>query len=239
MPQLRAELKTFNMHTTGRKAELVHRLETALAAARDTGQAADHLPSSSRPAVASSSAAIQQQKAAVTGRAAAGARPAGKRSAGQQAVPERRPGKGAGRQSQRKRKQPAGEAAAPPTSADAELRPGTAGLGEPVTFEVSDLFSGLLEPAGCSSDGNQQDLASPFLCSQDLELSLGRNMFNLPTVHACSARYLADIRPAAQEAAREKAQAGEGRNVEHLAEVDDALAEFIEKQKGSRKRQRS
>ena len=44
--------------------------------------------------------------------------------------------------------------------------------------------------------------------------------------------------PAAQEAAREKAQAGEGRNVEHLAEVDDAVADFIEKQKGTTKRQR-
>lgn len=179
VPQLKAELKTFNMHTTGRKAELVHRLETALAAARDTGQAADHLPSSSRPAVASSSAATQQQKHTSTGRAAAGTRPAAEESDGQQAVPGQRPAaaaRAAGRQSQRKRKQPAGGPAAPSASADAELRPGTAALGEPVTFEA---------------------------------------------------------------AAREKAEAGEGRNVEHLAEVDDTLAEFIEKQKGTKKRQRS
>ena len=154
MPQLKAELKTFNMHTTGRKAELVHRLETALAAARDTGQAADHPPSSSRPAVASSSIPTQQQGNAVTGRSAAGTRPTGEESDGQQAVPEQRPAaaaRGAGRQSQRKRKQPAGGAAAPSTSADAELRPGTAALGEPVTFEVSACFPGLLEPAGCSA----------------------------------------------------------------------------------------
>ena len=154
LPQLKAELKTFNMHTTGRKAELVHRLETALAAARDTGQAADHLPSSSRPAVASSSAATQQQKHTSTGRAAAGTRPAAEESDGQQAVPGQRPAaaaRAAGRQSERKRKQPAGGPAAPSASADAELRPGTAALGEPVTFEVRARFPGLLEHAGCSA----------------------------------------------------------------------------------------
>ena len=173
MPQLKAELKTFNMHTTGRKAELVHRLGTALAAARDTGQAADHLPSSSRRAGASSSVATQRPTEAVTGRAAADTSPAGEETDGQQAVPEQRPAaaaRGAGRQSQRKRKQPAGGAAAPPTSADAELRPGTAALGEPVTFEVSTLFSGLLEPAGCSAGSIAIGKIWQASCNQDPEL---------------------------------------------------------------------
>ena len=82
-------------------------------------------------------------------------------------------------------------------------------------------------------------MASFVFCSQHPELSTSRKTFNLPAAYACSACYLANIHFAAQAAAREKAEAGEGRNVEHLAEVDDTLAEFIEKQKGTKKRQRS
>lgn len=41
VPQLKEQLKTFNMPVTGKKAELVHRLETALAAAAATGHASD------------------------------------------------------------------------------------------------------------------------------------------------------------------------------------------------------
>lgn len=39
VPQLKDQLRTFNMFTSGRKADLVHRLETALAAAAATGHA--------------------------------------------------------------------------------------------------------------------------------------------------------------------------------------------------------
>ena len=41
VPQLKGQLRTFNMFTSGKKAELVHRLETALAAAAATGHASD------------------------------------------------------------------------------------------------------------------------------------------------------------------------------------------------------
>ena len=41
VPQLKEQLKTFNMPVSGKKADLVHRLETALAAAAATGHASD------------------------------------------------------------------------------------------------------------------------------------------------------------------------------------------------------
>lgn len=41
VPQLKEQLRTFNMFTSGKKADLVHRLETALAAAATTGHASD------------------------------------------------------------------------------------------------------------------------------------------------------------------------------------------------------
>ena len=41
VPQLKEQLKTFNMPVTGKKADLVHRLETALAAAAASGHASD------------------------------------------------------------------------------------------------------------------------------------------------------------------------------------------------------
>lgn len=41
VPQLKEQLRTFNMFTSGKKADLLHRLETALAAAATTGHASD------------------------------------------------------------------------------------------------------------------------------------------------------------------------------------------------------
>ncbi|DBA87633.1 TPA: hypothetical protein ACH3X1_004646 [Trebouxia sp. C0004] len=41
VPQLKEQLKTFNMPVSGKKGDLVHRLETALAAAAATGHASD------------------------------------------------------------------------------------------------------------------------------------------------------------------------------------------------------
>lgn len=41
VPQLKEQLKTFNMPVSGKKADLVHRLETALAAAAASGHASD------------------------------------------------------------------------------------------------------------------------------------------------------------------------------------------------------
>ena len=41
VPQLKEQLKTFNMPVSGKKADLVHRLETALSAAAATGHASD------------------------------------------------------------------------------------------------------------------------------------------------------------------------------------------------------
>jgi hypothetical protein len=41
VPQLKEQLKTFNMPVSGKKADLVHRLDTALAAAAATGHASD------------------------------------------------------------------------------------------------------------------------------------------------------------------------------------------------------
>ena len=41
VPQLKEQLKTFNMPVSGKKADLVHRLQTALAAAATSGHASD------------------------------------------------------------------------------------------------------------------------------------------------------------------------------------------------------
>lgn len=62
VPQLKEQLKTFNMPVSGRKADLVHRLETALAAAAATGHASDAvLPNAG---AADSASAVQQPGAA-------------------------------------------------------------------------------------------------------------------------------------------------------------------------------
>ena len=50
VPQLKEQLRTFNMFTSGKKADLLHRLETALAAAATTGHASDAEASDAQPA---------------------------------------------------------------------------------------------------------------------------------------------------------------------------------------------
>lgn len=58
VPQLKEQLKTFNMPVSGKKADLVHRLETALAAAAATGHASDAV--SPNPSAVDSASAVQQ-----------------------------------------------------------------------------------------------------------------------------------------------------------------------------------
>ena len=50
VPQLKEQLKTFNMPVSGKKADLVHRLETALAAAAASGHASDASSPMNNPA---------------------------------------------------------------------------------------------------------------------------------------------------------------------------------------------
>ena len=57
VPQLKEQLKTFNMPVSGKKADLVHRLETALAAAAASGHASDAASPLSYPALAVSQGA--------------------------------------------------------------------------------------------------------------------------------------------------------------------------------------
>ena len=52
VPQLKEQLKTFNMPVSGKKADLVHRLETALAAAAASGHASDAASPVDNPASA-------------------------------------------------------------------------------------------------------------------------------------------------------------------------------------------
>ena len=72
VPQLKEQLKTFNMPATGKKADLVHRLETALAAAAASGHASD-AASPATHAVPSMSQEAEPASAAPSGRAAAAA----------------------------------------------------------------------------------------------------------------------------------------------------------------------
>ena len=60
VPQLKEQLKTFNMPVSGKKADLVHRLETALAAAAASGHASD----AATPATNAAPASSQQAEAA-------------------------------------------------------------------------------------------------------------------------------------------------------------------------------
>ena len=52
VPQLKEQLKAFNMPVSGKEADLVHRLETALAAAAASGHASDAASPVSNPASA-------------------------------------------------------------------------------------------------------------------------------------------------------------------------------------------
>lgn len=70
VPQLKEQLKTFNMPVSGKKADLVHRLETALAAAAASGHASD-AASPATDAVPGRSHEAEAASATPSGRAAA------------------------------------------------------------------------------------------------------------------------------------------------------------------------
>ena len=133
VPQLKEQLKTFNMPVSGKKADLVHRLETALAAAAATGHASDAMSPDSAltsgitadvavpdaaarddPHGASASAVLDGQSEGDDGGASDDVRPDG--SGGGQAK---------GRRGKAKQKAVGG------------VQPGTQGLGDVMTAEVS------------------------------------------------------------------------------------------------------
>lgn len=139
VPQLKEQLKTFNMLVSGKKADLVHRLETALAAAAATGHASDASPPNMVQGASSSadrraggggavdSGASSQHQAGASSEAAVlnGSDIAedtshhGRQDAAGNAEafePQRRGQKGVG-----------------------DVQPGTQGLGDVATFEVTSL----------------------------------------------------------------------------------------------------
>lgn len=79
VPQLKEQLKTFNMPVSGKKADLVHRLETALAAAATSGHASDAGSPVTNPASAVNQE-VEPTAASPSGRAASSA--AASKSAG-------------------------------------------------------------------------------------------------------------------------------------------------------------
>ena len=135
VPQLKEQLKTFNMLVSGKKADLVHRLETALAAAAATGHASDASPpnmvqgasssadrrsggggavDSQHQAGASSEAAVLNGSDIAEDTSHRGRQDAAGNAEGDE--PQRRGQKGVG-----------------------DVQPGTQGLGDVATFEVTSL----------------------------------------------------------------------------------------------------
>lgn len=70
VPQLKEQLKTFNMPVSGKKADLVHRLETALAAAAASGHASDEPSPMNNPAFSAGHQETEAAAASPSGHAA-------------------------------------------------------------------------------------------------------------------------------------------------------------------------
>ena len=132
VPQLKEQLKTFNMPVSGKKADLVHRLETALAAAAATGHASDAMSPDTAVTSGTTAGNVVPDAAARDGQgASASAVLDGQSEADLEGVSDDvRPdgsggGEAKGRRGKAKQKAVGG------------VRPGTQGLGDVVTAEVS------------------------------------------------------------------------------------------------------
>ena len=141
VPQLKEQLKTFNMPVSGKKADLVHRLETALAAAAASGHASDAASPVTNPASASGKSATEPE--AATSRVAEDESMSPSQTFGSHATVSqismtslevaalsseeggREPGGAAGVDSEAEEHQGV-----------AGVKPGTQGLGDVATFEV-------------------------------------------------------------------------------------------------------
>ena len=157
VPQLKEQLKTFNMPVSGKKADLVHRLETALAAAAASGHASDAASPVTNPASAVSqeaepAAASPSAHAAASAAAAESAESQGAGRSPEPLSPTHTVGSQAtaSQQSMTSLEVAAlndGEEQEPGTAVGrdgeaevqqpvAGVQPGTEGLGDVVTFEV-------------------------------------------------------------------------------------------------------
>ena len=132
IPQLKEQLKTFNMPVSGKKADLVHRLETALAAAAATGHASDAMsPDTAVTSGTTAGSAVPDAAARDGHGASASAMLDGQSEADLEGVsvdvrPDRSGGGEAkGRHGKAKQKAVGG------------VQPGTQGLGDVVTAAVS------------------------------------------------------------------------------------------------------
>ncbi|KAL3147956.1 hypothetical protein ABBQ38_014251 [Trebouxia sp. C0009 RCD-2024] len=179
VPQLKEQLKTFNMPVSGKKADLVHRLETALAAAAASGHASD-AASPATDAVPGRSHEAEAASATPSGRAAAATTKAASPVSDQAGL---------------------GDEAMSPT--------GT--VGSHATASQQSMTS--LEVAALDGD-DEEELDRDVGSGGEAEAQAG----------------VAGVRPGTEglgdvatfeAAAREKAAAGEGRNIEHVAEADD------------------
>ena len=151
VPQLKEQLKTFNMPVSGKKADLVHRLETALAAAAASGHASD-AASPATHAVPADRRAAEPAAASASGSDSGMARdgdaisheamsPAGSHAtASQQSMTSLE----VAALSEGDEREPEGAAAH-----EEEVRPGIEGLGDVATFEVGSYDRETLTSKGC------------------------------------------------------------------------------------------
>ena len=254
VPQLKEQLKTFNMPVSGKKADLVHRLETALAAAAASGHASDAASPATdavsadrhaaEPAAVSASAGddgMAKDGDAINHEAESTYEvmsPAGSHAtASQQSMTSLE----VAALSDGDEREPEGDVA---REVQEEVRPGIEGLGNVATFEVAScdlqiltskcsrfwhelvwrfcckflvlqcsFVPGLME-SSCALVATHvsHSLAAAQFCN------LCKNIIRCTNIDGTAHESLFGM---VQEAAREKVAAGEGRNVEHLAEAND------------------
>lgn len=199
VPQLKEQLKTFNMPVSGKKADLVHRLETALSAAAATGHASDAMSPGTTQRTDSTAAPDSNSRQPLAA-----------------AVAQQDANDGI-------------QKAAP--SADLSA-------GEQQRLAATAASVGLVD------EGQQQQAAT----ARGAELAGGYDSGSDeagPMQGGLAGQDgLADVQPGteglgdvmtAEDAAREKAAAGEGRNVEHVAEANDMTHAAADSKKRRRK----
>lgn len=141
VPQLKEQLKTFNMPVSGKRADLVYRLETALAAAAATGHASDAMsPDTAVTSGTTAGNAVPDAAARDGHGASASAVLDGQSEADLELVSDdvRPDGSGGGEAKSRRDKAK--------QKAVGGVQPGTQGLGHIVTAEVSCMLCPTAKP---------------------------------------------------------------------------------------------